>query len=117
MQSLINFTKTAALRSQVTRLAVVAYPSASFASKLSDKERGDEKNYFNNEDEKLLKGLLKKMNAQVKQVEKAPEESQKSADALKELFKKHKIGAGLVLEREEKAKKRPAKKAANKKKG
>ncbi len=33
------------------------------------------------------------------------------------LFKKHKIGAGLVLEREEKAKKRPAKKAANKKKG
>ena len=34
------------------------------------------------------------------------------------LFKKHKIGAGLVLEREEKARKRPAKKkAAKKKKG
>jgi hypothetical protein len=33
------------------------------------------------------------------------------------LFKKHKIGAGLVLEREEKAKKRPAKKATKKKKG
>jgi len=90
MQSLITFTKTAALRTQVVRAAMIAQPSAQFA-KIADKEKGDEKNFFNKEDEKLLKGLLKKMNAQAKAVEQAPEECQKSADALKEIFKKHKL--------------------------
>jgi hypothetical protein len=90
MQSLINFTKTAALRTQVVRAAMIAQPSANFA-KLNDKERGDEKNFFNKEDEKLLKGLLKKMSAQTKAVQQEPAECQKSLDALKDIFKKHKL--------------------------
>jgi hypothetical protein len=45
-----------------------------FANKFSDKEKGDEKVHFNKEDEKLLKNLIKKMQTQAKQAEKAPEE-------------------------------------------
>ena len=88
MQNLINFTKTAAVRTM--RATMIAQPSATF-SKIADKERGDEKNFFNKEDEKLLKGLLKKVAAQSKAAEQAPEVGQKSADALKDLLKKHKI--------------------------
>ena len=91
MQSLIAFTKHAAVRTQLARFAVFAQPANASFAKIADKEKGDEKNFFNKEDEKLLKGLLKKMNSQVKAAEHAPEEGKKSADALKELLKKHKI--------------------------
>lgn len=70
-------------------------PMMSFATKSSNplggKEKGDEKQFFNKEDEKLLKGLLKKMQQQAKAAEGTPEQSEKSVTALKDLFKKHKI--------------------------
>jgi hypothetical protein len=71
------------------RVALAQPSVVGFASKLGEKERGDEKNFFNKEDEKLLKGLLKKMTAQAKAAEQPA--TQVSADALKDLFKKHKI--------------------------
>ena len=64
----------------------------SFASKpLSEKERGDEKQFFNKEDEKVLKNLLKKLQTQSKQAEATEETIEKSATTLTKLFKDHKI--------------------------
>jgi hypothetical protein len=58
---------------------------------LDGKEKGDEKQFFNKEDEKLLKGLLKKVQNQAKASEQTPEEVEKSQAALKKLFKDNKI--------------------------
>lgn len=89
MQSLIK--NTVAIRSSV-RALTAAVPAMNFATKpLDGKEKGDEKNYFNKEDEKVLKNLLKKMSAQAKAAEQAPEEVQKSEAALQKLFKQHKL--------------------------
>lgn len=93
MQSLIAKT---VLRDSVlaARTGLYAVPAMSFAAKsgpLAGKEQGDEKQFFNKEDEKVLKNLLKKMQTQSKQAESAEENSEKSATALKKLFKDHKI--------------------------
>ena len=71
MQSFIA--KRVIQRSAVAPLTQ-AYPAMNFVNKFSDKEKGDEKVHFNKEDEKLLKNLIKKMQTQAKQSEKAPEE-------------------------------------------
>lgn len=92
MQSLI-FKHTAAQRTLTLARPMVAMmnqPMMCFAAKgpLNEKEKGDEKQFFNKEDEKLLKNLLKK----VQTVSKASAEgTEKSQDALKKLFKEHKI--------------------------
>ena len=43
---------------------LVVQRSSAFSNKLKDKEAADERLYFNKNDEKLLKGLLKKMQNQ-----------------------------------------------------
>ena len=89
MQSLIAKT--------VLRESLVAArftPVRAFAAKsgpLEGKEKGDEKQFFNKEDEKVLKNLLKKMQTQTKQAESAEENTEKSASSLKKLFKDHKL--------------------------
>ena len=90
MQSLIAAKRVA---SQSLRPMMIArVPSMSFAGKpLGDKERGDEKVFFNKEDEKVLKNLLKKMQTQAKQGEATPAEAEKSTANLKKLFKTHKL--------------------------
>ncbi len=74
----------------------VQVPVAHFASKgpLDTKEKGDEKQFFNKEDEKLLKNLLKKVQVQSKApAEGTTEQAVQAEKALKDLFKKHKIDA------------------------
>ncbi len=73
------------------RQALPAQQLRCFAGKgpLSEKERGDEKQFFNKEDEKVLKNLLKKMQAQQQQAE-DPAASKKAEDSLRKVFKEHK---------------------------
>ena len=57
---------TSSTRLLLSRQVIVAQPVMHFATPkstgpLSGKEKGDEKQFFNKEDEKLLKGLLKKV--------------------------------------------------------
>ena len=87
MQSLMIRSAARAL-ARDTRM--VACMSFSTSNPLGSKEKGDEKQFFNKEDEKVLKDLLKKMQAQAKKAE-APENNEKSATALKKLFKSHKL--------------------------
>ena len=76
-------------------LRTLTTPSmAAFATKkgpLDGKEKGDEKVFFDKEDQQALKKLLKKLQDQEKQVKAEETESEKHAAALKKLFGNHKI--------------------------
>ncbi|OQR92876.1 hypothetical protein ACHHYP_03123 [Achlya hypogyna] len=48
-----------------TTLSAAAMPTRSFSDKWSEKEKAEEKRYFNKEDEKALRQLLNKMKSQV----------------------------------------------------
>ena len=56
---------------------------------LDDKSKGDEKVFFNKEDQKVLNNLLKKMQTQAKQ--QAAELPEKHCESLNKLLKDHKI--------------------------
>lgn len=56
---------------------------------LEGKEKGDEKVFFNKEDEKVLKNLIKKMEIQNEQAKKLADEAPKHSASLSALFKKH----------------------------
>ena len=86
MQSLLVKSAARALARDTRMVACMSFSS----NPLGSKEKGDEKQFFNKEDEKVLKDLLKKMQAQAKKAE-APENTEKSATALKKLFKSHKL--------------------------
>lgn len=90
-----NLIAKCTIMSTRSAVAITAVPRMAFAaptkkSTLDKKEVGDEKNYFNKEDEKLLKGLLKKMQQQQKVEESTRTDAEKGLSAL---FKKHKVPA------------------------
>jgi len=92
MQNLIVKGMIARTMVRDSRLVVCSFPAMRFSGPLNNKEKGDEKQFFNKEDEKVLKDLLKKMQAQNKQAAAPVEENaEKSAAALKKLFKAHKL--------------------------
>ncbi len=75
-----------------TRVMTSALPIATFATKkgpLDHKEKGDEKVFFDKEDQAALKKLLKKLQDQEK-LQKS-DGAEKHTDQLKKLFKDHKI--------------------------
>jgi len=73
----------------------VSLPMASFATKkgfpLDGKEKGDEKVFFDKEDQAALRKLLKKLQDQEKVVKAEEENADKHHKALKKLFKEHQI--------------------------
>ena len=88
MQNLI-LRRSATLLSRSAQL-----PLATFATKkgpLDGKERGDEKVFFDKEDQQALKKLLKKLQEQEKQVKAEEKEVGKHEEALQKLFAKHKL--------------------------
>ena len=69
-------------------------PLATFATKkgpLDGKEKGDEKVFFDKEDQQALKKLLKKLQEQEKQVKAEESQISKHEEALKSIFDKHHI--------------------------
>ena len=69
---------------------MVAFNKFSFANApLEDKSKGDEKVFFNKEDQKVLNALLKKMQNQAKQ--QSAEVPTQSCESLNKLLKNHKI--------------------------
>ena len=69
-------------------------PMATFATKkgpLDGKQKGDEKVYFDKQDQQTLQKLLKKLQDQEKQQKAEENSADKHADALKKLLKDHKI--------------------------
>ena len=92
MNALIAKCSLMTARSAVTMTAVprMTFAATTKKSTLEKKEVGDEKNYFNKEDEKLLKGLLKKMQNVQKAEETSTADSEKKLTAL---FKKHNVAA------------------------
>ena len=64
-------------------------PAMRFSDKLKDKERGDERQYFNREDERLLRNLLKKMDHQVDKNAVEEDKGERAHRELKDLFKKY----------------------------
>lgn len=94
MQNLTIHTRRALQMSLLRSSVAMTYlPVMSFAEKkpFGEKEKGDEKVFFDKQDEKVLKNLLKKMQAQQKIAEKTKEEVETYETNLKKLFKKHKI--------------------------
>lgn len=90
MQSLIaKRTTSMAMRATQTMVTVSNFTFAS--GPLDDKSKGDEKVYFNKEDQKVLNALLKKMQTQVKQ--QAADLPEKHCESLTKLLKDHKINA------------------------
>ena len=90
MQSLIA--KRVATMSVLRRS--VSLPMATFATKkgpLDGKEKGDEKVFFDKEDQTALKKLLKKLQDQEKQVKADEETASKHELSLKNLFKDNNI--------------------------
>ena len=88
MQSLIVKRSTAmAMKGTKTMVTVSNFTFAS--GPLDDKTKGDEKVFFNKEDQKVLNALLKKMQTQAKQ--QAADLPEKHCEALTKLLKEHKI--------------------------
>jgi small-conductance mechanosensitive channel len=71
----------------------VSLPMATFATKgpLDGKQKGDEKVFFDKEDQTALKKLLKKLQDQEKQVKAEEETASKHELSLKNLFKDNNI--------------------------
>ena len=72
----------------------VSLPMATFATKkstLDAKEKGDEKVFFDKEDQASLRKLLKKLQEQEKQVKAEDETASKHEQSLRNLFKQNKI--------------------------
>lgn len=73
----------------------VSLPMATFATKkagpLDGKEKGDEKVFFDKEDQAALKKLLKKLQDQEKVIKAEEENADKHQKGLKKLFKDHHI--------------------------
>ena len=88
MQSLIaKRTGAIAVRASQTMVTVSNFTFAS--GPLDDKSKGDEKVFFNKEDQKVLNALLKKMQTQAKQqAEALPAQH---CESLNKLLKNHKI--------------------------
>lgn len=88
MQSLI-IKRTSAMAMRATQ-TMVTVSNFTFASgPLEDKTKGDEKVFFNKEDQKVLNALLKKMQNQAKQ--QAAELPKDQCESLNKLLKDHKI--------------------------
>ena len=88
MQSLIvKRTTSMAMRATQTMVTVSNFTFTS--GPLDDKSKGDEKVFFNKEDQKVLNALLKKMQNQAKQ--QAAELPEKHCESLNKLLKDHKI--------------------------
>ena len=89
MQSLIvkRSGAIAALRASTQQMTTT--PAFFFAGdNMKDKSKGDEKNFFNKEDQKALQALLKKLQSQTKALEK---DEDKHAESLKKVLKDNKI--------------------------
>jgi hypothetical protein len=71
-------------------------PMATFSDKLKDKGSGDEKIFFNKEDERALKKLLKKVKGQSSQVESTSSIETAEKELLK-LIKEHNIKSNSTL--------------------
>ena len=77
---------------RTTIMRSVAVPCRMFAADpIKGKEKGDEKVFFNKEDEKVLRNLMKKLQAQTKATELAPKEAEKQCADLQKIFTAHKI--------------------------
>ncbi len=88
MQSLlVKRTTSMAMRATQTMVQVSNFTFAS--GPLDDKSKGDEKVFFNKEDQKVLNALLKKMQTQAKQ--QAAELPAQHCESLNKLLKDHKI--------------------------
>ena len=76
-------------------MGVIPYQMATFATTkkgpLDGKQKGDEKVYFDKQDQQTLQKLLKKLQDQEKQQKAEENSADKQADALKKLLKDHKI--------------------------
>lgn len=59
--------------------------------KLDEKEKGDERLYFNKSDEQLLKDLIKKLHKQTDMVEPTELQTQLNREKLKEILGDHNI--------------------------
>jgi hypothetical protein len=89
MQSLILRRTTANIMARSSSI-----PLATFSTKkgpLDGKEKGDEKRFFDKEDQQALKKLLKKLQEQEKVVKAEEKEVEKHEEELKKVFLKHKI--------------------------
>ena len=87
MQSLLVKSAARAIARDTRMVACMSFSS----NPLGSKEKGDEKQFFNKEDEKVLKDLLKKVQGQAKKAEAGEMNTEKSATALKKVFKAHKL--------------------------
>ena len=70
--------------------------SYNFSSNIKEKGSGEEKNYFNKQDQAVLKNLLKKMSVQAESVSEEDKKHQHE-DQLIEICKKHGIKAQEAL--------------------
>jgi hypothetical protein len=89
MQSLI-FKRGGSMAMRASQNMITTATQFSFATgPLDDKTKGDEKVFFNKEDQKVLNALLKKMQNQAKQ--QAAELPAQTCESLNKLLKSHKI--------------------------
>jgi hypothetical protein len=91
MQSLFAKRSGAIMALRASQQQMTSTPAFFFAGDtMKDKSKGDEKNFFTKEDQKVLQALIKKMQNQTKVLEK---DEDKHAEALKKVLKDHKINA------------------------